>query len=104
MTSSIILRFGLAVLAASAGCSSAPGRPTPGSEVLRPGKVMDFETLYQQNCTGCHGGQGKVGSAVGMENGVYLAIADDATIRRAIAAGVHETAMPAFAQSSGGML
>jgi mono/diheme cytochrome c family protein len=35
---------------------------------------------------------------------VYLAIADDATIRRVTADGVPGTAMPAFAQHSGGML
>ncbi len=35
---------------------------------------------------------------------VYLAIADDATIRRVTTNGVPGTAMPAFAQSAGGML
>ena len=35
---------------------------------------------------------------------VYLAVADDVAIRKVIASGVRGTAMPAFAQSSGGML
>ena len=35
---------------------------------------------------------------------VYLAIADDTAIRKVIANGVRGTAMPAFAESSGGML
>jgi mono/diheme cytochrome c family protein len=35
---------------------------------------------------------------------VYLAIADDATIRRVTADGVPGTSMPAFARRSGGML
>jgi mono/diheme cytochrome c family protein len=35
---------------------------------------------------------------------VYLAIADDTTIRRVTAEGVPGTAMPAFAQQAGGML
>ena len=35
---------------------------------------------------------------------VYLAIADDSTIRRVAAEGVPGTAMPAFAQKAGGML
>jgi len=34
----------------------------------------------------------------------YLAVADDVAIRKVIASGVRGTAMPAFAQSSGGML
>jgi mono/diheme cytochrome c family protein len=35
---------------------------------------------------------------------VYLAIADSEAMRKVIASGVRGTAMPAFAQSSGGML
>ena len=41
---------------------------------------------------------------VGIGNPVYLAIADDSTIRRVAAEGVPGTAMPAFAQKVGGML
>jgi cytochrome c oxidase cbb3-type subunit 3 len=41
---------------------------------------------------------------IGLADPVYLAIADDATIRRITAGGVHGTAMSAFAQQSGGML
>jgi mono/diheme cytochrome c family protein len=72
--------------------------------VLPPDKVLNFDTLYQQNCAGCHGAQGSGGAAVGLNSQVYLAIVDDATIRRVTAEGVPGTAMPAFAQSSGGML
>jgi cytochrome c oxidase cbb3-type subunit 3 len=35
---------------------------------------------------------------------VYLALADDGTIRKVIANGVSGTSMPAFSQSAGGML
>jgi cytochrome c oxidase cbb3-type subunit 3/ubiquinol-cytochrome c reductase cytochrome c subunit len=41
---------------------------------------------------------------VGIGNPVYLAIADDATIRRITAEGVPGTAMLAFAQRAGGLL
>ena len=47
--------FVLAVLALSlviCGCNSAAGRPAADSEVLRPNKVLNFNTLYQQNCAG----------------------------------------------------
>jgi mono/diheme cytochrome c family protein len=65
---------------------------------------MDFQFLYAGNCAGCHGVDGKGGAAIGLGDPVYLAIADDATIRRVTAGGVTGTAMPAFAQHSGGML
>jgi cytochrome c oxidase cbb3-type subunit III len=86
------------------GCDSAPGRPKTGSEIPRPSAVLDFDTLYQQNCAGCHGSQGKGGAAIALKSPAYLEIADDATIRRVTAQGVPGTAMPAFAQSFGGML
>jgi len=71
---------------------------------MNPGEVMDFDVLYARNCAGCHGTDGKGGAAIGLADPVYLAIADDATIRRVTADGVRGTAMPAFAQHSGGML
>jgi cytochrome c oxidase cbb3-type subunit III len=86
------------------GCDSSPGRPALDSQVLPPNQVLDFGRLYQQNCAGCHGANGSGGAAVGLGSAVYLAIADDATIRRVTAEGVPGTSMPAFAQSSGGML
>ena len=85
-------------------CNSAPGRPAADSEVTRPSEVLNFESLYQQNCAGCHGEHGRGGAAVALNNPVYLGIADNDTIRRVTSQGVPGTAMPAFAQSSGGML
>jgi mono/diheme cytochrome c family protein len=69
-----------------------------------PGKITDFDTLYGKNCAGCHGEEGRGGAAIGLGDPLYLAIADDATIRRLTAEGVTGTTMPAFAQSSGGLL
>src|ERR1700722_10883003 len=83
---------------------SAPGRPRADSQVIPPAKVVDFSFLYARNCAGCHGANGKGGAAIGLADPVYLALADDATIRRVTADGVPGTAMPAFAQHSGGML
>lgn len=105
MKNSITLLVLLALTpVAICGCNSAPGRPALDSQVLPPDKVLNFDTLYQQNCAGCHGAQGKGGAAIGLASPVYLAIADDASIRRVTAEGVKGTAMPAFAQNSGGML
>jgi cytochrome c oxidase cbb3-type subunit 3 len=69
-----------------------------------PNEVLDFNVLYGQNCAGCHGVEGKGGAATALANPVFLAIADDAAIRRTAANGVPGTPMPAFAQSAGGML
>jgi cytochrome c oxidase cbb3-type subunit III len=86
------------------GCGSPHGQPRKGSETLAPNEILDFETLYAQNCSGCHGTEGRGGAAIALADPVYLAIADDAAMRKVTASGVRGTAMPAFAESSGGML
>lgn len=87
-----------------AACSHSPGRPVAGSEVIPPDQIMGFDRLYARNCAGCHGPSGKGGAAIPLSDPVFLAIADDAAIRRTAANGVPGTPMPAFAQSAGGML
>jgi cytochrome c oxidase cbb3-type subunit 3 len=86
------------------GCSKPPGHPQRSLETPAPDQVMDFAILYSENCTGCHGREGRGSAAIAIADPVYLAIADDASIRRVIEKGVPGTAMPAFAQSAGGML
>jgi mono/diheme cytochrome c family protein len=85
-------------------CSAPHGQPLKGSEILAPNEVLEFATLYAENCAGCHGTEGRGGAAISLANPVYLAIADDATMRKVIANGVRGTSMPAFAESAGGML
>ena len=82
----------------------APGPHVVESPVIRPNDVADFRQLYAQNCSGCHGADGQGALSVGIGRPVYLAIADDATIRRITEEGRPGTAMPAFAQKAGGML
>jgi mono/diheme cytochrome c family protein len=86
------------------GCGAAPGQPHPGSKILNPDAVLDFHALHSSNCAGCHGPEGRGGAAIGVGDPVYLALVDDAALRNVIAKGVPGTAMPAFAQSAGGML
>ena len=89
---------------ACAACTSSRGVPRADSEVLPPSEVVDFNVLYGQNCSGCHGVEGRGGAAMALANPVFLAIADDTVIRHAATNGVPGTPMPASAQSSGGAL
>src|SRR5690349_5463908 len=85
-------------------CSNSRGRPGPDSEVLPPKEITDFHLLYAKNCAACHGPDGKDGAAVSLGDPLFLAIADDAVIRRTATFGVPGTPMPAFAERAGGML
>jgi cytochrome c oxidase cbb3-type subunit 3 len=94
----------IAFVAFLVSCSSSPAIHRADSEVVPPSEIVDFNALYGENCAGCHGVEGSGGAAIGLANPVYLAIADDDVIRRTASNGVPGTPMPAFAQSSGGML
>jgi len=100
----ILCMYGTFAAIVLSGCSVPHGQPTKGSEVPAPKEVLDFGTLYAENCAGCHGTDGRGGAAIALANPTYLTIVDDAAIRRVIVNGVPGTAMPAFAESAGGML
>jgi mono/diheme cytochrome c family protein len=89
---------------AATGCRTAPGKPGLEPESPRPEQVLDFATLYKQNCSACHGENGKNSAAIPLANPVYLAIAGATNIERVTAAGVPGTAMPPFGKAAGGML
>ena len=87
-----------------AGCDSAPGRPAKGSETIAPDEILDFNTLFSENCAGCHGANGRGGAAIALADPVYLAIVNQDTLRKVITNGIKGTSMAAFGQSAGGML
>ena len=87
-----------------AACSIPDREPQTNSEPVAPNQLLDFGTLYAQNCAGCHGAEGRGGASIALANPVYLAIVDETTMRNIVANGVRGTSMPAFAQSAGGML
>lgn len=101
MLGTLMLSVGGMVLT---GCDHVHGRPGPRPEVVRPEEVLDFPTLYQQNCAACHGANGKGGAAISLANPVYLAVSGEGTLQNTIAKGVSGKLMPPFAQSAGGML
>jgi cytochrome c oxidase cbb3-type subunit III len=94
----------LALAVGLTACNNLPGRPGPDPEVPRPDDVLSFKILYKENCSGCHGVDGKGGVSIALSNPIYLAIADDNLIKKVITGGVKGGGMPAFAQSSGGIL
>jgi cytochrome c oxidase cbb3-type subunit III len=97
---SLVLASCIAVL----GCGSLPGRPKPGPEVPRPDSVLDFATLYSQNCSACHGAQGMNGPSYPLANPTYQALVDEQRLHQVVSNGDPGTLMPAFAISAGGSL
>ena len=85
------------------GCD-LPGRPKAEPEVPRPEEVRSFDTLYGENCSGCHGKAGDNGAATNLANPEYQALIDDASLRDMIANGEKGTLMPGFSKRAGGPL
>src|ERR1700691_5870751 len=92
---SIGVAAGLLLLA---GC----GRRT--EQYTLPDQVTDFAALYSQNCAGCHGNDGRGGAARPLNDPLYQALIGKQRLREVIANGVPNTAMPPFAQDSGGTI
>jgi cytochrome c oxidase cbb3-type subunit 3 len=87
-----------------AACSTLNREPRIDPEPVAPSQVLEFDTLYAQNCAACHGTEGRGGASTALANPVYLAIVDEKVVHNVLANGVRGTSMPAFAQSAGGML
>src|ERR1700722_1504637 len=100
------MKYAALILVAGLSLSSCRARGRGAVEVraIRPNEVANFGELFSQNCSGCHGKDGQGALTVGIGRPVYLAIANDAMIRRTIEEGRAGTPMPAFAQHAGGML
>ncbi len=93
------------VLAFTAGCGyEPPGKPKPGDRPKTPAQVMDFDVLFNQSCTGCHGADGKLGPAPPLNDPIFLAIVPDDVLTDVITDGRDGTPMPAFARGQEGTL
>ncbi len=86
------------------GCDWMPGKPTRADQWKAPTKVVDFQTLYMENCNGCHGAQGTVAGSISLDDPTYLAIVSRVTLQNVIANGVPGKPMPAFSEAHGGLL
>jgi cytochrome c oxidase cbb3-type subunit III len=96
--------FAVLPLVFLSACSTPNGQPQKGSEPVAPNQIVEFGTLYAQNCAACHGAEGRGGASIALANPVYLAIVDENAVHKVVANGVLGTSMPAFAQSAGGSL
>jgi cytochrome c oxidase cbb3-type subunit III len=67
-------------------------------------EVSDFQTLFRDNCSGCHGAEGRGGPGRILNDGLYLAFIPKETLRSVIEHGRAGTAMPAWARADGGPL
>ncbi len=97
----LLMMAGIGLLA---GCDNMPGKPGPNPEVPVPSSITNFDQLYAQNCSGCHGDNGQHGAAIALNSPEYLALVDDATLRRVTADGYKNGLMPGFGASAGGLL
>jgi cytochrome c oxidase cbb3-type subunit III len=86
------------------GCGRLPGKPTAADVELEPREIRDFALLFRQNCSGCHGVDGRGNGALSLNNPTYLAIVSDDVLRRGTSFGIAGTLMPAFLKSAGGTL
>jgi mono/diheme cytochrome c family protein len=99
-----ILRSVLLLGALLSGCSDLPGRPDPAQRERAPEEILDFETLYAANCSGCHGAEGHSGAGPILADASYLGIIPESALLDAIRSGSPGTPMPAWAKNAGGSL
>ncbi len=66
--------------------------------------MHDFDQLFTQNCSGCHGAEGRFGPAPPLADPLFLEIIPEAEFTRVVSEGRASTLMPAFARAHGGAL
>lgn len=87
------------------GCGwQPPGKPQYADRPLRPDQVLDFTTLFTNNCTGCHGSAGEFGAAPPLQDPLLLAILPPDEFRKIVIEGRAGTMMPPFDLKRGGRL
>jgi cytochrome c oxidase cbb3-type subunit III len=80
------------------------GKPNPANRPIPSDQVLDFATLYGQNCAGCHGLNGQMGPAPPLNDELFRAMLPEKELEAVLMQGRKDTLMPAFAQENGGTL
>lgn len=97
--------FLLPIVAASlTGCEWMPGRPKLADKRPEPHHITSFETLFNQNCRGCHGAGDNVSAVIPLDDPFYLQFLTKERLHEVITYGIKGTPMPAQALSQGGSL
>jgi mono/diheme cytochrome c family protein len=91
-------------LASAWGCDRVPGKPTEDERWVATDQIADFAQLYSQNCSGCHGTDGRLGAARPLNDPLYLSLITPDNLRQIIKRGIPSTTMPGFGQQFGGSL
>jgi cytochrome c oxidase cbb3-type subunit III len=95
----------LCVAALSLLACDPPGKPkAEEAQAENRETITDFKTLFQSNCAGCHGLEGRDGPARILNDSLYLSVLPRETLKQVIVNGRPGTAMPAWAKSQGGPL
>jgi putative heme-binding domain-containing protein len=58
--------------------------------------IVNGSTLYREQCTTCHGAQGNMVGGVDLRRGQFRNASSDEDLKKVIANGISNTAMPAF--------
>lgn len=93
------------IIVCLAGCDHEwPGKPNPANRPELPTQVMSFTAIYQRNCAGCHGPDGKQGAAPALNDPLFRGLISASELEATITKGRPGTPMPAFLDKLGGAL
>ena len=73
-------------------------------EYTRPEEITEFKTLFSQNCSACHGAEGRNGAAQPLSDPLYQHLVNKDRLRTVITEGIRGTSMPGFSKPAGGFL
>ena len=107
MRFSCVTAMACSMLVTTTGCDDGfgsfwPGKPRyPEDMPLRPDQVLSFDLLYQAQCAGCHGNQGKGGPAAALNDALTMSIMPEDYLLRVISEGVNPNNDPEIAKTLG---
>jgi cytochrome c oxidase cbb3-type subunit 3/ubiquinol-cytochrome c reductase cytochrome c subunit len=79
----------------AAGCDP-PGKPKEDERPVPADQVTRFDTLFGENCAGCHGKDGLSGPAPLLNDPIFRTIIPEEDLKNVITHGRPGTPMPAF--------